>query len=90
MATAPSDENKDTRPEKAAGNQSEKQDDIDNPNEFRASPSQEKGFSQNVEEKKLVKDVMNVEERNKKELDIKLPQGYSLNISSTFIFLHNP
>ena len=45
---------------------------MDNPNEFKSSPSQEKRSSQNIEEKKLLSDVIEVEEEKKKESDINL------------------
>ena len=51
----------------------DKYEELDNPNEFKSSPSQEKRSSQNVEEKKLLSDVIDGEEVLKKtESDINL------------------
>ena len=50
----------------------DKYEELDNPNEFKSSPSQEKRSSQNIEEKKLLSDVIDVEEEKKKESDINL------------------
>lgn len=50
----------------------DKYEELDNPNEFKSSPSQEKRSSQNIEEKKLLSDVIEVEEEKKKESDINL------------------
>ena len=77
---ASSVEERDTKQEDEA-NQAEKQEELDNPNEFRPCPSQEKRSSQNIEEKKLLNDVINAEEKKKKESDVRLPEGYSSKIS---------
>ena len=50
----------------------DKYEELDNPNEFKSSPSQEKRSSQNIGEKKLLSDVIEVEEEKKKESDINL------------------
>ena len=50
----------------------DKYEELDNPNEFKSSPSQEKRSSQNIEEKKLLSDVIDGEEEKKIESDIAL------------------
>ena len=50
----------------------DKYEELDNPNEFKSSPSQEKRSSQNVEDKKLLSDVIDGKEENKTESDINL------------------
>ena len=65
----------DTITEKAPKDETDPKDkyeELDNPNEFKSSPSQEKRSSQNIEEKKLLSDVIEVEEEKKKESDINL------------------
>ena len=50
----------------------DKYEELDNPNEFKSSPSQEKRSSQNIEDKKLLSDVIDGEEEKRMESDIKL------------------
>ena len=54
--------------------QKDKYEAVDNLNEFNSSPSQEKRSSQNILEKKLVKDVLDIEEKNP-ESDVKQGGG---------------
>ena len=69
------DVDKDTKDEKA-DNKVEKKEELDNPNEFKPSLNMEKSSSQNIEEKKLLNDVIDAEEKNNKELDLKLKGLY--------------
>ena len=67
----------------------DKYEELDNPNEFKSSPSQEKRSSQNIEEKKLLSDVIDGEEEKKMESDINL-EGLNPPLASlTFMFLYN-
>ena len=64
---------KDLKDEKSETDPKDKKyEELDNPNEFKSSPSQEKRSSQNIEEKKLLSDVMDGEEEKKIESDINL------------------
>ena len=64
---------KDLKDEKSETDPKDKKyEELDNPNEFKLSPSQEKRSSQNIEEKKLLSDVMDGEEEKKIESDINL------------------
>ena len=60
----------------------DKYEELDNPNEFKSSPSRE-----SVEEKKLLSDVIDVEEEKKIETDIKLKGLIPHNTRPTFMSL---